>query len=279
MSYRLHAILSAALFTLLSFGKVSALEPMPVFSSAVMAMPAPTMPDPISITPSYDLENPASYLYPEWDNEQSISNYGDLKLPDTVFISMEGYRMPTDDSARITDAFGYRPRRGRMHNGLDVKVQIGDTIRAAFDGKVRVADYQRKGYGHYLVLRHPNGLETVYGHMSKKLVEENQVVHAGDPIGLGGNTGRSTGSHLHFETRLAGHAINPALMFDFPNYSAVTDCYVYVSKTAPTYYKVKKGDTLGAIASRNQTSVSSLCKLNNMKSTSILREGQTIRVK
>ncbi len=278
MTHRLHAIFSAVIFTLFPFRNVSAQEPMPVFVSTVTEFPIMTMPDPILLKSPYDLENPASDLYPEWDNEQSISNYDDVKLPDTVFISMEGYFMPTD-STRITDTFGYRPRRGRIHNGLDVKVQIGDTIRAAFDGKVRVSEYQRRGFGHYLVIRHPNGLETVYGHLSKKLVDENQVVHAGDPIALGGNTGRSTGSHLHFETRIAGHAINPALLFDFASHSAVTDCYLYITKSAPAYYKVRKGDTLSSIASRNQTSVSKLCKLNDISSKSILREGQTIRIK
>lgn len=278
MSYRLHTILPAVFLALLSSGKVSAQEPMPFFSQTVTEMFLPALPAPVILAPSFDLENPASYLYHDWNNSQGVSGYDDVALPDTFYISMEGYCMPTD-STRITDAFGYRPRRGRMHNGMDVKVQIGDTIRAAFDGKVRVSDYERRGYGHYLVIRHQNGLETVYGHMSKKLVAENQVVHAGEPIGLGGNTGRSTGSHLHFETRLAGRAINPALLFDFPNHRAATDCYVYLTKTAPEYYKVKKGDTLGAIASRNGTSVSRLCSLNNIKSTSILREGQSIRIR
>ena len=109
--------------------------------------------------------------------------------------------MPTPNT-RITDVFGYRPRRRRAHYGLDIKVYVGDTIRAAFDGKVRVVKNQgRRGYGKYVVIRHDNGLETVYGHLSKQLVDTNQLVKAGEPIALGGNTGRSTGSHLHFETR------------------------------------------------------------------------------
>lgn len=108
-------------------------------------------------------------------------------------------------------------RWGRAHQGLDIKVYIGDTIRAAWSGKVRVVKYDARGYGKYVVIRHPNGLETYYGHMSKQLVSANEYVKAGQPIGLGGNTGRSTGSHLHFETRLCGHALNPALFFDFPN--------------------------------------------------------------
>ena len=104
---------------------------------------------------------------------------------------------------------------------------IGDTIRAAFPGKVRMVKYEAAGYGKYVVIRHQNGLETIYGHMSNWLVKEDEVVKAGQPIGLGGNTGRSTGSHLHFETRLCGVALNPALMFDFRNQDVVDDYYMF----------------------------------------------------
>lgn len=223
-----------------------------------------------------DLDNPASYLYPEWNNAY-VHKYDDVELPDSVIISMKGYVMPTD-STRITDKFGYRPRRGRAHMGIDIKVRTGDTILAAFDGKVRISRYERRGYGHYLVIRHPNGLETVYGHLSKKLVGENDIVHAGDPIGLGGNTGRSTGSHLHFETRILGNAINPAYLFDFPKQTAVTDYYVYSKNTREVYYKVKSGDTLSRIAIKNETSVANICKLNGISRNAIIKVGQTLRV-
>lgn len=223
-----------------------------------------------------DLDNPASYLYPEWSNAY-VHKFDDVELPDSVIISMKGYVMPTD-STRITDKFGYRPRRGRAHMGIDIKVRTGDTIRAAFDGKVRISRYERRGYGHYLVIRHPNGLETVYGHLSKKLVGENDIVHAGDPIGLGGNTGRSTGSHLHFETRILGNAINPAYLFDFPKQTAVTDYYVYSRNTREVYYKVKSGDTLSRIAIKNETSVANICKLNGISRNAIIKVGQTLRV-
>ena len=225
---------------------------------------------------SVDLENPASYLYPEWSNVY-VHKFEDVELPDSVVISMKGYVMPTD-STRITDTYGYRQNRGRLHLGIDVKVLTGDTIRAAFDGKVRISRYERRGYGHYLVIRHPNGLETVYGHLSKKLVSENDIVHAGDPIGLGGNTGRSTGSHLHFETRILGHAVNPARLFDFPNQKATTDYFVYQKNTQEVYYKVKKGDTLIGIAMKNETSVANICKLNGITRNSVIKVGQTLRV-
>ena len=132
--------------------------------------------------------------------------------------------MPTP-SRVVTSNFGNR--WGRPHKGLDIKVYIGDTIRAAFSGKVRIVRYEAGGYGKYIVIRHPNGLETIYGHLSEQLVSENQSVRAGEVIGLGGNTGRSTGSHLHFETRLCGVALNPALMFDFRNQDVTGDYYVY----------------------------------------------------
>ena len=261
---------------LLSWGAVMAQDVMPVHVMNVQPMDQVLIPAHLNPGLAIDLDNPASYLYPEWSNEY-VHKFDNAVLPDTVVISMKGYCMPTD-STRITDKYGYRPRRGRAHLGLDVKVKIGDTIRAAFDGKVRISRYERRGYGHYLVIRHPNGLETVYGHLSKKLVNENDIVHAGDPIALGGNTGRSTGSHLHFETRILGNANNPALMFAFPTPKAATDYYVYQKNTREVYYKVKSGDTLSKIAIKNETSVANLCKLNGISKNTVLRIGQTLRV-
>ena len=256
--------------------KSAAQDAMPARVTPVQPMERVLMPAHLNPGLAVDLEYPASYLYPEWSNSY-VNKYDNVVLPDTVIVSMKGYRMPTD-STYITDKFGYRPRRGRQHFGLDIRIKTGDTIRAAFDGKVRISRYERRGYGHYLVIRHPNGLETLYGHLSKKLVAENDIVHAGDPIGLGGNTGRSTGPHLHFETRILGNAINPALMFDFPNQRAVTDYYVYQKNTRPIYYTVRNGDTLSGIALKNETSVSSICKLNGISSNAVIKPGQTLRV-
>ena len=230
-------------------------------------------------------EYPAQDLYPEWSNEYA-HKYTNVVMPDSLVIDLTGFCMPTE-STKITDIFGYRPRRRRVHYGLDVKVQRGDTIRSAFDGKVRYVSYQRRGYGYYVVIRHPNGLETLYAHLTKRLVEENEVVKAGDPIGLGGNTGRSTGTHLHFETRLLGKALNPALMFDFPNQDVTGDTYLYMKpkkkvydpSDPDTYYKVRKGDSLGRIAARKGTTVKNLCKLNGIKPTTTLKIGRKIRVR
>ena len=166
-------------------------------------------------------QSPASELYQEWDNRYAHKR---TQMPDTFKIDLRHFCMPTP-SRVVTSNFGNR--WGRPHKGLDIKVYIGDTIRAAFSGKVRIVRYEAGGYGKYIIIRHPNGLETIYCHLSKQLVSENQSVKAGEVIGLGGNTGRSTGSHLHFETRLCGVALNPALMFDFRNQDVTGDYYVY----------------------------------------------------
>ena len=233
-------------------------------------------------------EYPALSLYPNWNN-QYVHAYGNAIIPDTYTIDLTGFHMPTP-STKITSPFG--PRWRRMHNGLDLKVNIGDTIVSAFDGKVRIVKYERRGYGKYVVIRHDNGLETIYGHLSKQLVEENQLVKAGEPIGLGGNTGRSTGSHLHFETRFLGIAINPIYMFDFPKQDIVADTYTFrkakgvkragshdtqVADGTIRYHKVKSGDTLSRIAKLRGVSVSTLCKLNRIKPTTTLRIGQVLR--
>lgn len=168
-----------------------------------------------------DLNNPAANFYSNWDQKNLRGSKG--FIPKGTRIDLRGFAMPTT-SRKINSNFGRR--WGRMHEGIDIKVYVGDTIRAAFDGKVRIRAYNGSGYGYYIVLRHPNGLETLYGHMSRQLVKENQTVRAGQPIGLGGNTGRSFGSHLHFEVRLCSTPINPALLFDFPNQDVTGNFYV-----------------------------------------------------
>lgn len=248
---------------------------------------------------------PSAQLYQDWSNRYA---HRATELPDSFNINLRHFCMPTT-SRVITSNFG--SRWGRQHKGLDIKVYIGDTIRAAFDGKVRIVRYEAGGYGNYVVIRHHNGLETIYGHMSKQLVDENDVVRAGDPIGLGGNTGRSTGSHLHFETRLCGVALNPALMFDFRNQDVTGDNYLFRRETydreslAATrsrgknddvasvsndtsigdniesgdvrYHKVSRGETLASIARKRGTTVDNICKLNHITKTQKVRPGQILR--
>lgn len=182
------------------------------------------------------LTNPASALYPSWNNTYT-THYG-VEMPAEYKIDLRNFHMPCD-SRLVTSHYGYRRSFRRNHYGTDIKVYIGDTIRAAFSGRIRIVAYERKGYGNYVVIRHPNGLETVYGHMSKHLVAENQVVKAGEPIGLGGNTGRSTGSHLHFETRFLGQFIDPEKLFSFEAQDVIADYYVYRSNGASSLLAVR----------------------------------------
>lgn len=232
-------------------------------------------------------------LYPDFNNS-SVHHYKGLAVPDSFRIDLRHFCMPTT-STKITSNYGYRPSFRRVHKGIDVKVYIGDTIRSAFSGRVRIVDYESNGYGNYVVIRHGNGLETVYGHLSKQLVSEGQVVRAGEPIGLGGNTGLSTGSHLHFETLFLGKAIDPALLFDFPNQDIVKDFYTfyntdenngsgkYASKSDNStikdirYHKVKRGETLESIASDFGTTAEILSNQNNISLKTRLRTGQIIR--
>ena len=218
-------------FKTLALTVLIALSSEPVFAQDLLARQAPVdrrakRLDSVEVKALTERENthtPAAQIYgDEWDNRYA---HRATELPDSFVINLRHFCMPTP-SRVITSDFG--SRWGRQHKGLVIKVYIGDTIRSAFSGKVRIVRYEAKGYGNYIVIRHPNGLETIYGHLSKHLVTENQVVRAGEPIGLGGNTGRSTGSHLHFETRLCGVALNPALFFDFRNQDITGDHYVFL---------------------------------------------------
>lgn len=250
-----------------------------------------------------DIE-PEIDIYTEGWNSRSVNPFREADVPNSAVINVTGYAMP--HMGRVSSAYGYRPRFGRMHKGVDISLKMNDTIRAAFDGKIRLTNYEAKGYGNYVIIRHPNGLETVYGHLNKHLVKPNQVVKAGDPIGLGGSTGRSTGPHLHFETRYMGYAINPAAIFDFANHTTHTDTYTFTKQTyqqprnyAPSRelaknesgtnpytsagskssYTVKKGDTLASIARSYGVSTTTLRKLNDMSAEDRIKVGQTLKLK
>jgi murein DD-endopeptidase MepM/ murein hydrolase activator NlpD len=208
-------------------------------------------------------------------------------LPDSVRIDCSNFILPI--YGKVTSKFGRR--RYRYHYGIDLKLNVGDSVRCAFEGKVRIIDYEHGGYGHYVVVRHNNGLETVYAHLSKVLVELNQIIGAGEVIALGGNTGRSTGPHLHFEMRYLGNAIDPDNLVDFEKGSIRQFSYLITKKNTFKYQKdlkslqmaryhvVHKGDTLSLIASRYGTTVKQLCNLNQISSKKLLKPGQKIRVR
>jgi Peptidase family M23/LysM domain len=212
-------------------------------------------------------------------------------LPDSVLIDCSHFVIPTYNV--VTSDFG--PRRYRYHYGTDLRVKVGDSIVSAFSGKVRIIDFEARGYGNYIVIRHDNGLETVYAHLSQVLVVHNQTVKAGELIGLGGNTGHSTGPHLHFETRYIGNAINPANIIDFNTGLVCAPTYLITKKksffyqqdakrllamkTAIKYYIARKGDNLRKVAVRNGLSLRSLCKLNGLKTSSHIKKGLQLRVR
>lgn len=245
-----------------------------------------------------------------WDVE-NISAYKEVemgRIPKSVAISltdsMTAYRYPY--KGRITSRYGIRWRRN--HNGIDIALKVGDTICSTFDGRVRFSKCTDTGYGTLVIIRHDNGLETYHGHLSARLVEEGERVVAGQPIGLGGNSGRSTGPHLHFECRYMGQSFDPERIIDFrtgrlrrdefllrrsyfsiyskyeQDFNAEQEVYAADKKERAAsaerrYYKVRNGDNLSVIAKRNHTTVGAICRLNGIKASAVLKIGKVLRVK
>jgi murein DD-endopeptidase MepM/ murein hydrolase activator NlpD len=226
-----------------------------------------------------------------WDcNRVNPYKIDGSKFSDTVFIKLfepeEGaFAHPPLSNTYITSHFGMR--RVRWHYGIDLKLQVGDTVNVAFDGIVRMVRYDRNGYGNYVLVRHANGLETLYAHLSEQLVKVGQVLKAGDVVGLGGNTGRSTGPHLHFEVRYQGNPINPLELYDFNKNALVSDVLLISPKTFQylkeakkvVYHSVRRGDTLSGISRKYGVPIQTLTKLNKISTKSTLRIGQKIRVR
>ncbi len=234
------------------------------------------------ITLSNGIVIPAARLYNEvWRND--LVNPYNIRLvdtKDTLTLDMSGYVHPILN--RVTSPFGLR--RGRYHYGTDVKLQTGDSIKCSFDGMVRIA-LRGKGYGKFVVVRHYNGLETTYAHLSKISVNVNDTIKAGELIGLGGNTGRSTGPHLHYEMRYLGTPINPEEVIDFSTGQAkllttyITAANFEYIKDAEKirHWTVRKGDTLGRISQKTGVSIAKICQLNGIKRSTLLRIGRKIR--
>lgn len=243
-----------------------------------------------------------------WDTKNLFpyKNFSLSKLPSSIAIdlvdSLRSYHYPIKGKVRST----YGMRRRRRHQGVDLTLKTGDPVYSTFNGRVRISEYNRGGYGNLIIIRHDNGLETYYGHLSERLVEPGDWVEAGQVIGLGGSTGRSTGPHLHFETRYFGQAFDPERLIDFEtgvlrrqtfllkksffdihsnagqDFEQEAELEDVVKKEAasnPVYHKIRSGDTLGALARRYGTTVSKICSLNGIKSTTILRIGRTLRIK
>ena len=256
-----------------------------------------------------NFRNDTTIYNDHWDT--SVTNpYTDVELstfaeatPIRLVDSLKSYHYPY--IGRITSRYG--PRRGRQHQGIDMALKVGDPVYATFDGKVRLSK-AAGNYGNLVIIRHCNGLETYYAHLSERSVQTGDWVVAGQQIGLGGNTGRSTGPHLHYEVRYRGQSFDPERIIDFKTgelrraelllkrrhfsiyakFDQNFDDEIEAEKqeeaerkaaAAIQYHTVRSGDTLGAIARKYGTSVNRLCQLNNIKSTSILRIGQRLRVR
>lgn len=264
----------------------------------------------------YILESKELNFIQPWNNDECYTSgrQNDMSLlKDTIWLCVNdslgnGFHIP--HPGPVTSHYEYRRRFRRYHKGIDIGLTTGDTIRAAWSGKIRYAKYNTGGFGNLVIIRHANGLETFYAHLSKHLVLPNDEVKAGDPIGLGGNTGHSYGAHLHFEVRFFDASINPEEIIDF-NAKALKNENLFVHKglfvpgakpsdyylnnpqaenvaavtrsnastVSKKYYKIRSGDTLSQIAARNNTTISKLCKLNGMRQTTTLQIGKSIRVR
>ncbi len=277
------------------------------------------------------------------------NSWGNSNTRPTSLLDNETYRLklnltdensfvfPCKATTKICSNYGIRS--GRMHTGIDLKQNLGDSIASAWDGYVRIANEGYYGYGKLVVIRHNNGLETFYAHLSKILVKENEKVTAGDIIGLAGRTGRATTEHLHFEVRFLYEHFNPNTIIDFDNQILKADSLIVQNKkfsaklsseentsfeilveentfntlqdsnvsttvisnnedistenkdlinnnitktqknVSSDVHIIVKGDTLYKLSKRYGVSIKELCRINNIKETSILSLGQKIKLK
>ncbi len=263
--------------------------------------------EPIKLGEAFDSSFSAAWdIYLNtWDTEilnPYIYDFNSFNSPVSLCLAPDslGFVMPVANI--VTSNYGHR--KGRQHQGVDIDLETGDTVVSAFDGVVRMSKYYY-GYGNMVVVRHHNGLETLYGHLSRVLVEPGQMVKAGETVGLGGNTGHSFGSHLHFEIRFMGQPIDPSKFIAFDKFSLLNnevqiDSSMFANnklvkkqqkdddtRFAETHYKtvkkhkyhvIKQGDTLSAIARKHKTTVAKLCKLNKMSATTTLKLGRKLVV-
>jgi murein DD-endopeptidase MepM/ murein hydrolase activator NlpD/LysM repeat protein len=203
-------------------------------------------------TVTVDHDDPAGELYEDFDTTLVHSEKFDaLAFNDTIQLVFNApgenkYVHPFDGT--VTSKFGFR--KSRYHFGYDINLETGDSVKCCFDGKVRIAQ-RSKSYGFVVVVRHNNGLETYYAHLSKLMVRPGDEITAGTILGLGGNTGHSHGSHLHFEVRFRGQPIDPSCIIDFQKKELRADTYAlargdfkYLTETVKVrHYSRKKKKT------------------------------------
>ena len=229
---------------------------------------------------------PANCYYTTWDIDNffpltdllTADTTLELKLTDSLHSN---YFHPCPGV--INSNFGWRKKE--FHKGTDINLRRGENVYAAFDGKIRIAK-RNSGYGNVIIIRHYNGLETVYAHLSKIKVKTGQEIKAGSVIGLGGSTGKSTGPHLHFEVRFKGQALDPSGLISFNEQKLLYDTLV-VKRTRNNicafpknakFHSVEKGETIYTIAQRYGLSTAIVRRLNNLYGKAWLRVGQKIRI-
>jgi len=238
--------------------------------------------DPVITTTSKSY--PASQYYDKWDTYNTHPYSESLSKNDTILelvLTTPGSPYVAPVIGTVTSNFG----DGRNHSGMDIDLQVWDTVVSAFDGVVRIAR-KHGGYGRVVVIRHYNGLETLYAHLHRIKVEIGKEVKAGDLIGLGGSSGKSTGSHLHWECRFKGKPLNPRHFINFRKDELINDTIVLnrtkwsygIVPKGVQYHRVQKGEFLYLIAKRYGTSITRLCQLNGISRNSILRVGQKLRI-
>lgn len=250
------------------------------------------------------VEKPVDIKAKHWDHtvynpfkEEAVIFPIQLQFKDSTYAS------PIKKHKVVTSRYGWR--RGRAHKGIDIDLITGDSLFAMFDGIVRMSRYSR-GHGKTVVLRHFNGLETVYAHLSKYGVKENDTIKKGQYIGKGGVSGNARGSHLHLVINYKGISINPEYLFAFDDTNAIRSKEIWVTKqwTRPyvhnsrrqskieplltkaeaiaslkkekKIYVVKRGDTLSRISRRNNVSIASICKTNAISKNAIIKPGQKL---
>lgn len=288
----LFIILVALTIPLGDFAQTTTPVPTPTGGGFEESLSEPRITVPASEDGVWDINDslafiPAFDTYCKWDTRNIHAyDFDGLKMQETVTVTLRedscDYHLPF--RGNITSHFGERGHK--YHYGIDIKLRTGDPVRVAFEGVVRISQYS-KSYGNVVVVRHNNGLETLYAHLSARKCKPGDHVESGDIIGLGGNTGRSTGSHLHFESRYKGEPINPETIIDWESGKLLTDVleiskedFTYLKEVrSKKYHTIRSGDTLSGIARRYGTSVNTLCRLNGMGSNSTIYAGRRIRVR
>ncbi len=245
----------------------------------------------ISLTNYYENSAiPSSSTYGKWDtrnispyNEAITKNDTSLILTLTDVKNNCNFIAPIQDP-KVTSNFGWRD--GRNHSGIDLDLQVWDPVAASFDGMVRIALYH-PGYGRVVVIRHYNGLETLYAHLHRFKVKAGDIVEAGQVIGLGGSSGRSSGSHLHYEVRYKGKSLNPKHLISFKKNELISDSIQLIKQKwnytalpmGVEYHTIQRGDFMYKIANRYGMTVNELCEINGIRRNKVLIVGRKLRIK